>query len=48
MDLLHQLAEAAREGYADRIASTVAEGADANGLVEGAYDHGAFLDKVTP
>lgn len=48
MDLLHQLASAAREGNPDRVRLLVKEGADIHGTVEGAYDHGAFLDRVTP
>lgn len=46
--LQEQLAAAAREGNSDEVHRLVKMGADPNGLTEGAYDHGAFLDRVTP
>ena len=39
---------AAREGQADEVRELLAQGADPNSLHEGAYDHGAFLHRVTP
>ena len=44
----NQLFMAAHEGHADLVASLIAQGADPNVKVSEGYDHGAFLEGVTP